>query len=296
MMSQNFNLFSFSSKIHRPLILDGSIGALLHKKGFVEDSFFWSTLANEKHPHEVIKLHKEYIKAGADIITTNTFRTNPAALKLSGKRLSDKYVKKAVKLAKEAITNHSVLVAGSNAPAEDCYQSIRILRLKEIEHNHITHINQLMENGCDFILNETQSHLDEIKIISDYCRRNGVPFVMSFFFDEKLKLLDGNDLREAVKYTLKNSPLAIGFNCITYEILINALSVIKFDYNWGYYLNCSKGNITNKIYSSGLTITNYIDIVKTFMRHSPSFIGSCCGSTPAFTKQIKIILDGSAKS
>lgn len=292
----NINPFSLSRKINRPLILDGSMGALLQKKRLVENSPFWSTLANEKYPDEVIKLHKAYIKAGADIITTNTFRTNPTAIRLSGRKYSDRYVKNAVKLSKKAVGVDSVLIAGSNAPAEDCYQSKRTLTKKEIELNHSVHIQQLIEHGCDFVLNETQSHFDEIKFVADYCYKNKVPFIMSFLCDEKLKLLDGNSLIKTIDYVIRKNPLAIGFNCITSEILLKALLKIKPDFNWGFYLNCCKGFITENIYSKGLSVSGYSDVVKAALKYSPSFIGSCCGSTPAFTKQIKRILDGSDKS
>lgn len=292
----NINPFSLSRRINRPLILDGSIGALLHRKGFVENSSFWSTLANEKYPDEVIKLHKAYIKAGADIITTNTFRTNPTALKLSGRKPSEMYVKNAVKLSKKAIGDNSIIIAGSNAPAEDCYQSKRTLTKKEIELNHSIHIQQLIECGCDFILNETQSHYDEIKFIADFCNKNNISFIISFLFDDKLKLLDGSSLTKAIDYTLIKNPLAIGFNCITREISLKALQKIKPDYNWGFYLNCSKGFITDNIYSKGLSVSGYSDVVKAALKYSPSFIGSCCGSTPAFTKQIKRIIDGTDNS
>lgn len=289
----NINPFSLSRRINRPLILDGSMGALLHKKGFVEGSFFWSTLANEKYPDEVIKLHKAYIKAGADIITTNTFRTNPTAIELSGRRYSYRYVKNAVKLAKKAVGDDSIIIAGSNAPAEDCYQSRRTLTKKEIEQNHSIHIQQLIEHGCDFVLNETQSHFDETKFIADFCYKNSIPFIMSFLIDEKLKLLDGNSLTKAIDYVLRKNPLAVGFNCITSEILLKALQKIKPDFNWGFYLNCSKGFITENIYSKGLSLSGYSDVVMAVLKYSPSFIGSCCGSTSAFTKQIKRIIDGS---
>lgn len=292
----NINPFSLSRRINRPLILDGSIGALLQRKGFVENSAFWSTLANEKYPDEVLNLYKKYINAGADIITTNTFRTNPTALKSSGRKPSNKYVKCAVKLAKKAASIDSVIIAGSNAPAEDCYQSKRTLTKKEVELNHSIHIEQLIECGCDFILNETQSHFDEIKFIADYCYKNIIPFVISFLFDEKLKLLDGNILTKAIDYVVKKNPLAIGFNCITREILLKALLKIKPDFKWGFYLNCSKGFITEDIYSKGLSPSTYSNIVANTLKYSPSFIGSCCGSTPAFTKQIKRILNGSDNS
>lgn len=296
MITGNFNLFSFSKNIARPLILDGSIGALLNEKGFTEDSFFWSTLANEKYPGEVINLHKEYINCGADIITTNTFRTNPAALKLSGKSSSERYVRNAVKLAKKSIGKNSLLIAGSNAPAEDCYQTHRTLTKKEILQNHKSHINLLMDSGCDFILNETQSHFDEIKIIADYCYSHNIPYIISLLFDEDLNLLDSTRLSNAVHYILNKKPLAIGFNCITESTLIKALQKIKPEFNWGFYLNCGKGYITENIYSDGLSVKDYSLVVKAVLKYSPSFIGSCCGSTPAFTKNIKRMIDGQNKS
>lgn len=295
MKSGNFNPFTFSKKINRPLILDGSIGALLQKKGLADESPLWSTFTNEKFPEEVTKLHKQYIDAGADIITTNTFRTNPTAIILSGRKFSNKYVKNAVELARRSISDDSILVAGSNAPAEDCYQSKRSLIKKEIEENHKIHIKQLIKHGCHFVLNETQSHFDEIKFITDYCYEKKIPFIMSFLFDDKLRLLDGSSLTKAINYVLRKNPLAIGFNCITSEILLKALLKIKPDFNWGFYLNCSKGSITENIYSKGLSVSGYSEVIKTTLKYSPSFIGSCCGSTPTFTRQIRRIIDGSIK-
>ncbi len=64
----------------------------------------------------------EYIEAGADIITTNTFRTNPASLFKAGISNAAEYVKEAVDLAKQAAIGKKVIIAGSNPPAEDCYQ------------------------------------------------------------------------------------------------------------------------------------------------------------------------------
>ena len=51
-----------------------------------------------EHPEVIREIHKEYIEAGADIITTNTFRTNPAATKNSGFS-SEELVKKNVEIS-----------------------------------------------------------------------------------------------------------------------------------------------------------------------------------------------------
>ncbi len=121
-----FNLFSFAKRIKRPLILDGAMGSLLQQKGVEPHPQLWMSHANLLYPEKVFSIYKEYIDAGADIITTNTFRTNPSA----AEHTSKEQVKAAVQIAKEAKGSTVILIAGSNAPAEDCYQRDRTLTYK----------------------------------------------------------------------------------------------------------------------------------------------------------------------
>ena len=60
-------------------ILDGAMGTELIKRGLTLPKHIWSADANIHHPKLVQLIHKEYIDAGADYITTNTFRTTPRA-------------------------------------------------------------------------------------------------------------------------------------------------------------------------------------------------------------------------
>ncbi len=290
------NLFSFAKRINRPLILDGAMGSMLQSLNVKSKGSLWMSYANIESPEKVFEIHKKYIDAGADIITTNTFRTNPAALKNFSKIKPEKLVKESVTLALKARENLPVLIAGSNAPAEDCYQEKRTLSKKELAYNHHKHIDLLMTAGCDFILNETQSHLDEIKIISQYCNKQNIPFVMSFFFRNDLKLLSGISLFEAVKLILNYEPLAIGFNCIMPETFKKVLPRIDENYNWGFYLNCGSGNYTDEIIKCGVSPKEYLSEVKSSLKKKPSFIGSCCGSSPKHIKEIKRLFDGRIKS
>jgi len=75
------NLFSLAKRINRPLILDGAMGSMLQSLNVKSKGSLWMSYANIEDPEKVYSIHKKYIDAGADIITTNTFRTNPAALK-----------------------------------------------------------------------------------------------------------------------------------------------------------------------------------------------------------------------
>lgn len=285
------NPFERARKINRPLVLDGAMGSILQEKKLTSNKRVWSAKANDDSQNEVLTLHKDYIRAGADIITTNTFRTNPYSLISSGITDVVGSVSKAVDIANRARGKSTVLIAGSNPPAEDCYQVERTISQKDLEWNHKVHIDALMESGCDFIMNETQSHFDEIKFIARYCGDNNIPFVMSFFFVDKPKLLSGENLTDAIEYVLKYHPLAIGFNCITFDALAGALEHLKPNLNWGFYLNCGSGKFTDNKIDCAISPAEYATKAKAYLKYQPSFIGSCCGSTPEHTKKIKTLVD-----
>ena len=284
-LNSKINPFSFAKRIGRPLILDGAMGSLLQKKAEKDPNVWMSKVSLEK-PELVFEIHREYIEAGADIITTNTFRTNPAAAKNSGFS-SELLVNKNVELAKRAVKNFPVFVAGSNAPAEDCYQKERTISLKELEYNHHKHIDLLLENGVDFILNETQSHFDEIKIICKYCSKNDFPFVISLFSIDGYNLLDDYLLSDAVNFIINSNPLAISFNCINSDVFFTILNETVFNYNWGVYMNLGTGDYTEGIIKNSVSPRHYLKILKSVFHRKPSFIGACCGSNPTHIKDLR---------
>ncbi|HVO73572.1 MAG TPA: homocysteine S-methyltransferase family protein [Ignavibacteriaceae bacterium] len=296
MIKNDINIFSLCKRIGRPLILDGAMGSLLQKKGFKPDGPMWMSLLNLKNPEAIYKIHREYISAGADIITTNTFRTNPAAVKHYLKVNVKSLVKKSLDIALEAAKNLPVFVAGSNAPAEDCYQAVRTISKKELRKNHEVHIDLLIESGCHFIINETQSHFDEIKIICNYCYKNEIPYVISLFFKEDLKLLSGEDLKEIIKYITDKNPLAVGLNCVTPSVFLKAVKKISplLKYcNWGFYLNLGGGAYSDEIIKCEIDPEDYSGLVKEYLQRAPSFVGACCGSSPRHIKYLWKIINES---
>ena len=209
------NPFEIARKNLKPLVLDGAMGSYLQQKGYKADDRLWMTKLNILEPDLIINLHKEYITAGAQIITSNTFRTNPAALEsLNSSSVADQ-VKQAVHLAKSAVGDSNILIAGSNAQAEDCYQWDRTISHNKLEINHKKHIDLLIDNNVHFILNETQSHLDEIEIICKHCGKETIPFVISLYLEESLNILSGESLDYIISFIFDYAPLAIGINCIS---------------------------------------------------------------------------------
>jgi homocysteine S-methyltransferase len=287
-MNYQFNIILNQSK---PLLLDGAMGSYLQMKGFETDDIIWTTNINKSNPDIIIEIHKEYIQAGADIITTNTFRTNPSALQYKGISDVSYYVTQAVKLAKQSINGEKFYIAGSNAPAEDCYQVERKLSNYELQMNHYKHIDLLIDSGVDFILNETQSHSDEIKIICEHCDRNNIPYIVSLFFTKDQKILSGESINYVLTFLNDHNPLAIGFNCISYGTFLKTIGSINLPVRWGFYLNCGSGMPTDQEISCSVTPEEYYTYVKNFLTYKPVFVGSCCGSRPEHTKRLRKLLD-----
>lgn len=293
----NNKLNSLIQELKRPLILDGAMGSLIQQKGFKADKYLWMSIHNFINPNIIIEIHKNYIEAGSDIISTNTFRTNPNALKHTS--YSDKEAVKtaidiAIKAVNESILQNStrrILIAGVNAPAEDCYQKEVTLSKNEIEENHKKHISALYEFGSDFILNETQSHFDEIYFICKFCNDNKIPFVLSLFVTEEFKMLSGHSIHETIQMIKSFSPSIISFNCISKKIFFELLSSINFDFDWGYYINCGSGKITDQNIYCGISPMEYSVMVKDSLKFSPKLIGACCGSNPDHISEIKRIID-----
>jgi len=291
MSNFNLNILSEARKVRRPLILDGAMGSLLQQKGFESGGVSWMTEINENNPEKIIEIHKEYIVAGADIITTNTFRTNPSAFDETEAKNISEYVKNAVKLAKESVGNSSVIIAASNPPAEDCYQSERLINTKTLKLNHHNHIDLLINNGVDFILNETFSHLDEIMLVCDYCWSENIPYIISLYLNDELRLLSGETLKDTLNFIRARNPLAIGINCISSENFEKAFKNVDINYNWGFYLNCGFDEYNVNDIKCRVSPKTYGEIVKKYLKYKPSFIGACCGSSPKHIKTIKRILD-----
>ena len=288
MDKSRIDILKKQKSINRPLTLDGANGSLLKQVTKFKDNILWSSIINITNPEKVIALHKEYVDSDADIITTNTFRTNPTVYKQSNINFSnEEFVLRSVQLAIEACDEKEIIIAGSNAPAEDCYQTERIITKYDLEYNHKKHIELLWESGVDVIWNETQSHLDEIEIISKFCSSNSIPFVMNFFFTSGFNLLSGEPLTEAINMVEDYSPVGIGFNCVKPELFIKYSENNVLPKSWGLYLNCGAGSVEDKNILCGIEPKDYIEMIKPFLGSNPLFVGSCCGSNPNHTKAIK---------
>ena len=100
------------------VILDSAMGTEIQRRGYKTYLPLWTAPANEEVPDLVMKIHKENIQAGADIITTNTFRTIRWTYSKIGEiEKAEHLTKKAVEIAQNATKSSSSTVGtGTGRP------------------------------------------------------------------------------------------------------------------------------------------------------------------------------------
>jgi methionine synthase / methylenetetrahydrofolate reductase(NADPH) len=168
--------------------------------------------ANLRAPETVISLHVSFIKAGADLIETNTFGANRR--KLAGHFLEDEVENinsTAVKLAREAreISGRDVFIAGSIGPLGELTDLSRDYRSRIFREQAAA----LEARGVDLFMVETFFELDELLVAIEAVREiSSLPVVAMLTFDEQGETLGGVTAKEAIEALADSELAAIGAN------------------------------------------------------------------------------------
>ena len=168
------------------IVLDGATGSEIARLGAEMNSSAWCGVANKTHPNIVRQVHEEYIRAGADVITANTFSTSRHVLASAG--LADETVSinaRAVELAREAVNNVSpdrpIAVAGSMSTNTAWVPGTvspdpRFLPTSEEEFNNYQEVaHTLAKSGVDLILMEMMSDIGRSSLAISAAMETGLP-------------------------------------------------------------------------------------------------------------------------
>ena len=298
-MSKRIKKFKNELKKGKSFILDGAMGTEISACGVKTTLPLWSAGSLLTNPQIVKQIHKDYIKAGARIIITNTFRTTKRTFRK--RNIVDKAKQAtllACKLAKDAVLENGqdVLVAGSMAPLEDCYSPDLVPSDQELKKEHLEYAENLKEGGVDFLLGETMISLREIKAVCEAAKKVGLPLAVSFCCGKDGNLLSGEKLEEVVKFVEKYNPLFLSLNCMSLNLIskvliklrkITPLSIAVYaqgdgepsdDEGWKF-----GGNNRPEIYSK---------YTQEWLKSGAQIIGGCCGTNPEYIKNLGSFVPG----
>jgi homocysteine S-methyltransferase len=278
-----------------PIVADGGMGVLVSS---AVPRLRCPEEANVRAPESVVSLHTSFIRAGAELIETNTFGANRR--KLAAQYLEDQLEainEGGVKLAREAreVAGRDVFIAGSIGPLGDPQGLSRERRVEIFAEQAAL----LDGRGVDLFMVETFFDLDELAGAIDAVRSvSSLPIVALLTFDEDGETLSGVSAREAAQRLAELDVAAIGAN--HGAGLHAALAALEQMGPNGVPL-AALPNVGLASLSGGRVIYPHAtpEYFAEFAAHAAGLgarvIGGCCGTTPLEIAAIRSALDEGRK-
>jgi len=281
-------------------ILDGGMGQELLARGMKPNGTLWSANAilNSDYHKLLEDTHKDFVKAGAEVIVTTTFTTRRKRLR--DNNIEDKFEylnKKAGEIAanvKKEFPN--IKIAGGLPPQHLTYEED-----KRSEKEIIKDFNEqakLLDEYVDFYYFDVWSSIKEFKCGIEAIKEFKKPYLVGIHISEGTKLPSGEQISE-IKNILDDNLLGVMLSCVSPENFeLNLEELKKLDFPFGFKLNGFKttkpknGYTANYLKTKGnpneflghrldLTPEKIQEIAKKFKEHGATIIGGCCETRPS---------------
>ena len=273
----------------RVLVCDGAMGTMLYARGVFINRCF--DALNLTDPDRVEAVHREYLRAGADVIETNTFGAN--RVKLRGFGLADRTREinlEGARLARTA-AGDGAYVAGAIGPLGIRIEPWGKTGKDEAEAYFREQAEALAEGGVDLFILETFRDVTEIGAAIAAVRSvSSLPIVAQMTTEEDGNSLDGTPPEQFAPALLHLGPDVIGVNCSigpapmldTVHRLASITDVpLAAQPNAGRPRDVDGRNIY-------LTSPEYMaSYARRFIASGVRLVGGCCGTTPEHIRQIK---------
>jgi len=274
------------------LLLDGATGTELNRRGVDTGLPLWSAnaLIRDTGLSTLRQVHLDYLNAGADILTTNTFRTHRRVLAGTGHDARE-LTRRAVATAQEAVAEFGqpARVAGSVAPLEDCYRPDLVPTDDECRAEHAERIQHLVGAGVDLLLIETMTSVREAVIAAEWATKTGRPTWVSFVCDREGLILSGESLKVAAEKLMPLGVKALGVNCSPAGTLAKPLAELRRFCGPDFPL-IAYGNIGYADEKEGWVNTDAVD-PESYHHYAQTWpaqiVGGCCGTTPEHIRTLR---------
>ena len=241
----------------------------------------------------VVAMYEASIKAGANIITTNTFMADPLMLASCGVETStEDIVAAALRAAREARekSGKEVFIAGSIGPSTRNITLAIDLTEDELRASYRTLIEALKREGADILLIESVTDVRNAEIAAELCREIApeLPIIISATLSKIGGLLvSGRPIEKFVEDVSKFEPLAIGFNC-SYGVknVVDNIELLTRFTSLPTYAAPSAG-IPDAKGRHPETAKKHTETLRTAAeRGLLSIVGGCCGTTADYTRSV----------
>ncbi len=289
----------------RILILDGAMGTMLQRKGLQGNSESF----NLTNPETIGEIHNEYVEAGADIITANSFSAN--SISQSEYNLSEKagqMAEAAARIARKAADEapRKIWVAGSVGPtskslslAQNINDPIfRPYSFDGMAEAFEVQIRGLVKGGVDLLLFETCFDALNTKAalyaIGHIPEASDIPIMISASMSDRSgRTLTGQTMEAFYRSVQHCSPLSFGLNCS-----LGAEEMVPLIAEVASFATCAvscypNAGLPNEMGEYDETPSQMAESVrKMALAGSVNIVGGCCGTTPEHIKAVAEAVKG----
>ncbi len=283
-------------------ILDGGMGREIKARCPSFDPILWSATALRDDEQLVVDIHKDFISAGASIITTNNYTVVPYVLKQVGlENKFESFTKLASRLARQAADEMKgeIAVAGALPPLFGTYRPEDRPSPSKMLEDYLK-IIEWLEPNIDLLLAESITSTQHAQVICEATKSLKVPKWLACILDDSHpnQLLSGEPLDDVLELLQDYQIDALLFNCCDPRTITSALKLLKFKGQVGGYANAftkipqdwEHGKFRQT--DEKLTPEKYRKYVEQWIQNGATIVGGCCGIGPEYTQEISRSLSG----
>lgn len=286
----------------RVLLGDGANGTQLKERGagFERGCEHW----NVDRPEVVLEVHRAYVAAGSELITTNTFCGSSFALSRHGYGARSREFNLAgARLARQA-AGPNRWVLGNIGPCGGLLDPYGPVQPDALEADFEAQATALLEGGADALLVETMSDPEEAALAVCAARAAGANVVLVSFVFRKTPLgfrtLLGADVSTALAPALREGANGVGANCGSsltledYELLAGEL--VRHAQQRPVFLQPNAGPSASDVSGAARAYApgSFAQAAPRWIAKGVRMLGGCCGTTPAHIAALRVALDAAA--
>jgi methionine synthase I (cobalamin-dependent)/5,10-methylenetetrahydrofolate reductase len=269
-------------------LFDGAMGTMLYSKGVFINRCYDEL--NVRNPEIVLEVHKQYVKAGAEIIETNTYGANRVKLRGFGieEELRDINLR-AAEIARKA-AGDSVYVAGAIGPLGIRIEPYGPTSLDEARQTFREQVTALRDGGVDLFVCETFSNVAELEqailAIREVC---SLPVVAQFTIGIDGNTTFGDTPRFVTQRLDRAGADVIGLNCsVGPDVMLDAIEEMAA--STARKLSCQpNAGLPRDVNGRQMYMASpeyFAKYAKRLIHKGVKFIGGCCGTTPEHVKMM----------
>jgi homocysteine S-methyltransferase len=276
----------------RVLVCDGAMGTMLYAKGVFINRCFDSL--NVMSPETVSEIHQEYVRAGADVLETNTFGANRLKLRAFGLGDSVRDINiQGARVARKA-ARRDVYVAGAIGPLGVRIEPWGKMGTDEAQAYFREQVEALAAGGVDLFMLETFRDLNEMGAAIEAVRSvSALPIVAQMTIEDDGNSLDGTPPEQFAPEMERRGADVIGVNCSIgpahmLETVERMAAVTRARLSAQPNAGRPRDIEGRNIYlSSPEYLASY---ARRFAQQGVRLVGGCCGTTPEHIRQIKTVI------